>query len=164
MVFVFILLAIGVWLACGRPKKGFLHDFAKLLDRPEFVDGLGNRLIRRSFLKGEFRGRKVVILLQNGRRRSPRIVVSMETHATATMETYDFGGYRADRETELALFALEVKHELTLRHSDRCLKAKWVPQQWSSLLTFPPLFEPSKWQFVLEGMSMLAGSLERRAA
>jgi hypothetical protein len=71
-VFLLILLAIGVWLlTSGRPKKGFLPDFGKLLDRSEFVEGYDNWLIRRSFLKGEFRGRKVVVMLQLGKKRAP---------------------------------------------------------------------------------------------
>src|SRR4030095_101250 len=65
-ILVAISLAWGLW-ACWRPKGGFLSDFATLLDRPEFVHGLENTLANRAFLKGEFRGRKVVVLLQNGR-------------------------------------------------------------------------------------------------
>lgn len=59
--------AIYVWLTYGRPTMpAFLRDFAKLRDHPEFVDSFGNRLSKRSFLKGEFRGRKIVILLKKG--------------------------------------------------------------------------------------------------
>jgi hypothetical protein len=166
MVFpvVVILLALCVWLLrSGRPKKGFLPDFAKVLDRPEFVEGSDNRLLRRSFLKGEFRGRKVAVMLQLGwRRYQPMVVVSMGTHAAATMESYQLTGFRGDREGELALFALEVTHELKLRHEDSCLKAKWAP--FAFPLMFSPTFDPPKWQSVLEAMHTLAGSLERRAS
>jgi hypothetical protein len=160
---VAIGLAWGFWSAYGRPQKGFLPDFATLLDRPEFVHGLDNTLARREFLKGEFRGRKVVVLLQRGRGKYRRnLVVSMETRAPVTMESYEFTGYRSDREGELALFALEVKLEFMLRHEEGCLKARWAPQNWTSLFSFPPEFEPPKWRSVLEAMHTLAGSIERR--
>jgi len=161
MVFPLLILfaAISVWVTYGRPRLGFLPDFAKLLDCPEFVDDFTNRLSGRTFLKGEFRGRKVVILLQRGRRSHPHmLVLSMETHAAMTMDSYEFAGYRADRDGELALFALEAKHELVLRLRDGCLKALWQP---FNVLFFPRVFDPNKWQGVLEAMHTLVGSLER---
>ena len=164
MVFPLLVLfaAISVWVAYGRPRLGFLPNFAKLLDRPEFVDDFRNRLSGRTFLKGEFRGRKVVILLQRGRRSRPHmLVLSMETHAAMTMDSSEFAGYKADREGELALFALEAKHELVLRLREGCLKALWQP---FNVLFFPRVFDPKKWQSVLEAMHTLVGSLERKAA
>ena len=160
LLFFLVLVPVIIWFAFARPS--FMRDFATLVERPEFVDGLANRLIRRSFLKGGFRGRQVVILLQYGKARK-NIVVSMATGAAVIMETYDFAGYRADREGELALFALEVKHDIRLRHEDGCLKALWVPSSWFSLFSFPPPFDRTKWQSVLEAMDTLSGSLERRA-
>ena len=74
---------------------------------------------------------------------------------------YDFAGYRPDRGSELALFALEAKHELRLSHHDGCLKALWQP---IGFFIFPGHFERPKWQSVLEAMHTLADSLERRAA
>jgi hypothetical protein len=164
MVFPLLVLlaAISVWLNYGRPRAGFLPDFAKLLDRPEFVDDLRNRLSGHTFLKGEFRGRKVVILLRPGRKSHPHmLVLSMETGAPMVMDSYEFAGYRADREGELALFALEAKHELVLRLRDGTLKALWQP---FNVVFFPGVFDPKKWQSVLEAMHTLAGSLERKAA
>ena len=116
------------------------------------------------YLKGEFRGRKVVILLQRkrGRHDPPgRLVISLETGAAAAMEPLDFAGYRPDRGTELALFALEAKHELRLSHQDGCLKALWQP---IGFFIFPGHFERPKWQSVLEAMHTLADSVARRAA
>src|SRR5262245_53404382 len=162
MIFALLLLMAGVsvWLAYGSPRLGFLPDFAKLLEDPEFVDDFRNRLSGRTFLKGGFRGRKVVILLQYGKKSHPgMLVVSMETRAAATMEGYEFTGYRADREGELALFALEAKHELVLRLRDGCLKALWQP---FNVVFFPGSFDPPKWRSVLEAMHTLVGSLERR--
>ena len=159
------LASWGLWSAFGRPRTSFLLDLATLLDRPEFVHGLENTLAKRAFLKGEFRGRKVVVLLQNGRGKYSRnLVVSMETRAPMTMESYAFAGYRSDREGELALFALEVKHEFMLRHEERCLKARWAPQKMTSLFNFdfPSNFDTQKCQSVLEAMQTLAGSIERR--
>jgi hypothetical protein len=161
------LVSWGLWSAFARPKTAFLPQFATLLDRPEFVHGLENTLAKRAFLKGEFRGRKVVVLLQNGRGEYSRsLVVSMETRAPMTMESYAFTGW-SDREGELALFALEVKHEFMLRHEERCLKARWAPQKVTSLFTFDfnflPTFDTQKCQSVLEAMHTLAGSIERRA-
>lgn len=159
---VFFLLAIS--LACGlwvysRPKRDFLSDFAMLLEQPEVVQGLGNTLARRAFLKGEFRGRKVVVLLQNGGDDedpySGNLVISLETHAPVTMESYAFTDYKCDREGELALFALEVRHEFVLRHEEGCLKARWQPQKVSSN------FDLQKCHSVLEAMHTLATSLER---
>jgi len=160
------LLSWGLWSAFRRPQTPFLLDFATLLDRPEFVHGLQNTLAKRAFLKGEFRGRKVVVLLQNGRGEYSRnLVVSMETRAPVTMESYEFTGFRSDREGELALFALEVKHEFMLRHEEGCLKARWAPQKMTSHFNFdfPPNFDKQKCQKVLEAMQTLVGSIERRA-
>ena len=84
MTFAFLLLFAGVsvWLKYGRPMGGVLLDFAKLVDDPEVVDDLRNRLAGRTFLRGEFRGRKVAILAQNGNRSRPEmLVVSMESRA-----------------------------------------------------------------------------------
>jgi hypothetical protein len=164
-----VFVAIYLWFIYGRrPTTGFLADFAKLLDRPEFVDGFANRVIRRSFLKGEFRGRKIVVLLQqhNKGRYSQKLVVSMETHANVTVETFQFGGQRTDRETELALFDLETKDEIRLRHEDGCLKAMWSPTSWSAypFFDFPGPCDPVKWTSILEKMDTVAASLERRAA
>ena len=164
MIFPLLLLMAGisVWLKYGSPRLGFLPDFAKLLDHPEFVDDFRNRLSGRTFLKGEFRGRKIMVLLQHGKRGAAHmLVLSMETHAARTMDSYEFAGYRADREGELALFALEAKHDLVLRLRDGCLKALWQP---FNLGFFPGVFDPKKWQGVLEAMHTLAGSLERRRA
>ena len=159
MVFlVLILLGIGGWwLAYGRPGTGFLPGFATLLDRPQIVGGFVNWMGGRSYLKGEFRGRKVVILLQRKRGRYDppgRLVVSMETGAAATMESHDFANW-PDRGTEMALFALEVNHELKLMHRDGCLKALWQPMR---VFIFPGRFEAPKWRSVLEAMHALAGS------
>jgi hypothetical protein len=158
-IFLFFLVAaILVALNYGRPRKGFLPDFATVLERPEFVNGFGNWMARRSFLKGEFRGRKLTILLQRAKKHQPHLVlVSMETHATTNMETYEFVGDRADRESALAMYALEVKHELRLRHVAGCLKGRWEP---STL--FVPKFDPLKWRSVLEAMATVAQSIERR--
>ena len=158
------LVSWGLWSAFGRPKA-FRPDFATLLERPEFVHGLENTLARRAFLKGEFRGRKVVVMVQNGRGEYGRnFIVSMETRATIPMESYEFAGYSSDREGELALFALEVKHEFMVKHEEGCLKARWAPQKAASIFTFdfPPNFDTQKCQRVLESMHTLAGSIERR--
>ena len=88
------------------------------------IEDLDNRLLKRALLKGEFRGRTVVVLMQRGQD-SPGIVVSMETHATRPMGAYEFAEYRADRDAERALFALEAKHELGLKHENACLRATW---------------------------------------
>ena len=105
-----------------------------------------------------------MILLQRKRGRHDlpgRLVVSMETGAAAAMEPLDFAGYRPDRGTELALFALEAKHELRLSHQDGCLKALWQP---IGFFIFPGHFERPKWQSVLEAMHTLADFVARRAA
>jgi hypothetical protein len=165
-----LVVAAGayLWLVYGRPTTPtFLVDFAKLLDRPELVDGLANRISRRSSLTGEFRGRKIVALLAlvDGETCEYNFVVSMETHAIGAMDSYSFADYRPDRETELALYALEVTHSLRLRHDDRCLKAQWArtPSAFP-FVGFTGRCDPSKWRRVLEQMDTLAGSLERRAA
>ena len=166
MFFLFLLVllftGVSVWLKYGRPMGGVLLDFAKLVDSAEVVDDVRNRLTGRTFLRGGFRGRKVVILTQSGNRHRPEmLVVSMETLAAMTMDSHDFTGYRADREEELALFALEAKLEFVLRLQDGCLKALWQPL---SLSLLPRRFDPPKCQSVLEAMHTLVGSLERKAA
>ena len=158
---ILVVLAIGVWAAVGRPAARFLPEFAKLLDRPELLDDAGDGRVKRAFLKGQFRGRKIVILLQHRRRKfSNQVEVSMETHAGTTLDTAAFTGDKVDREGELALFALEVKHELRLKHEDGWLKALWA-ESWPSV-DFPDRFDPSTWHSVLETMDTLAASLERR--
>jgi hypothetical protein len=160
VLIILAVLAVRKWQAYGRPKRGFLPDFATLLDSPEFVNV--GWPVKRSFLKGQFRGRKVVVLLQHytGRYKN-MVVVSMETHATVTMENYDLAGYRPDRQTELARIALQERHELRLRHADGCLK---VRRQWHLFANFPPPFEPEQWGSILDAMYTVSGSLERRAA
>lgn len=163
---VAISLALGLLVCSHRPKARVLSDFATLLDRPAFVHGLENTLAKRAFLKGEFRGRTVVVLLQNGRGQNSRnLVVSMETRAPVATDSYAFTGDRSDREGELALFALEVKHEFILRHEEGCLKARWAPHKVTSIFhfDFPADFDTQKCQSVLEAMQTLAGSIERRA-
>ena len=162
MVFVVlaILLAISLWSKSLPPA--FLRDFATLVEDPEFVDDGISRQVHRWFLKGQFRGRKLVILFEREiEGEFGKIIVSMETHATGKMETHDFTGYNADREGELALFALDAKHDLKLSLGDGCLKALSAPP-WPVLFGFAPSFDARKWRSVLEGMDTLAGSLERR--
>jgi hypothetical protein len=163
MVVFVLLVGLSIWFMIRVPGNSFLQGFATLLDRPEIVAGFINWSSNRSYLKSEFRGRKVVVLQQRrpGDHGRTYLVVSMETGAAATMESHDFAAYKPDRETELALFALEVKHELRLTHQEKCLKALWEPP---FVLFFPGRFEPPKWQGVLEAMHTLAGSFERRAA
>jgi hypothetical protein len=153
LVFV-VLAAVVTWVTYGQRRTRFLPDFETLLERPEFVSGFGGR----SLLKGEFRGRNVSILVQHADD-EPTLVVSVEVRASLAWDTYDFAGYKGDREGELALFALEVKHELTLRHVDGYLKAQWQP-----LGLFPGSGDRSKWRSVLEALDTLAGSIERRAS
>lgn len=165
MLFVLVLLlGTGVWLAYGSAGTGFLPGFAKLLDRPQIVGGFANWLSGRSYLTGEFGGRKVVVLLQRKRGRHDlpgRLVVSMETGAAAAIDPHDCAGPSTDRVAEPALFTLEARHELRLTHQDGCLKALWQP---IGFFIFPGRFEPTKWQSVLEAMDTVADSLERRAA
>lgn len=157
-----ILLAIGAW-TFGRPRRTFLRAFAKLLDRPEVADGPSDARFARASLTGEFRGRKIVILLQRVRRHFANTMeVSMETRAASTLETATFTGDKVDREGELALFALEVTHELRLSHEDGWLKARWGASRPS--LDFPQRFDAPTWQRVLDAMDTLARSLERREA
>ena len=163
MVELLILLGLGVWLARGRAIPAFLRDFGKLLDRPAFDR---KSLSNRSYLTGEFRGRKVAVLLQYYMGKyHDMVIVSMETRATVTMDTHDFASW-PDRDTEAALFALEVDHDLRLTHQDGWLKALWQPLRsfWHVPGFFPGPFEPAKWESVLEKMHSVAGSLERRAA
>jgi hypothetical protein len=154
------IVAAGLWGAPERLGGGLLADFAKLLEDPVFVDDLDNRWLKRALLKGEFRGRKVAVLLKRGRD-SPGIVVSMETHATRPMWAYEFAEYKADRDAERALFALEAKHDLGLTHESGCLKATWGGD-WRFEFGFR--FDRPRWQSVLEAMDTVSGSLERREA
>lgn len=162
MLFFFFLVALGIWFVFV-PRASFLTDFGKLIDHPKITAGFVNTLARRSYLTGQFRGRKIVILLQRKRGKYGRayLVVSMETSATKTIESYEFLGVRETRDGELALFALEVKHELRLTHQPGCLKVLWEP---FSVLFFPGRLDPEKWRDVLAQMHALAGSVEQRAA
>ena len=155
LVLLFLLSAIVAWLVYRRRKTRFVADFARLLESPRSSDGLGDWIANRSAVTGEFRGRKVAIVLQDGNEEEPStLIIAMATHAAPKMDTYDFAGYKGDRDGEVAAFALEVKHGLRLRHVEGCLKAFHD--------SFPSSFNPSKWQSVLEAIDTLCGSVERR--
>jgi hypothetical protein len=156
-----LTLAVIVWLASRLPRQGYLQDFAKLLDGPEFVNGPHIGPTRRHSLDGKFRGRKVTVVLQN-RRGVHKIFVSMETHSARLMESFEFTGYRPSREAEMALYALEVTHDLRLTLGDGYLKASGSPRT-SFTFAGPGVFEPKRWRGVLEAMHTLAGSLDRPA-
>ena len=161
MFLTFALLVLGLlvsaviqWMTYARRKRRVLPHVEALLEWPEFETGFGGR----SLITGEFNGRKVAILVHDTEDQLT-LGVSMETHAARMMDTYDFAGYKGDRDGELALFALQVKHELILRHVDGWLKAQWYP-----LGFLPRAFDRSKWHSVLEAMHTLAGSIERRVS
>lgn len=158
---IFVLLsAVVVWVTYSGRRTRFSPAFGTLLECPEPLGSFSDHVAGRSGLKGQFRGRNVVILVEQGdESEDSTLVVSMETHAPRTMDTYDFAGYKADREGEVALFALEVKHDLRLRHMDGYLKAEGQPRKF-----FPRVFDRSKWQSVLEAMDTLADSMEGRAS
>jgi hypothetical protein len=156
-----LTLAVIVWLASRLPRQGYLQDFAKLLDGPEFIDGPHPGPTTRHSVKGGFRGRKVLIVLES-RRGAYKIAVSMETHSAETMKSYEFTGYRASREAEMALYALEVKYSLRLTLGDGYVKAAGSPRT-SFTFAGPGVFEPKRWRGVLEAMHTLAGSLDRPA-
>lgn len=151
-----VLSAIVTWLAYGRRRTRFVVDFAKLLESPRSVDGVGDWIAGRAAVKGEFNGRKVAIVLRDGDEAPSLLLIAMATDATPKMDSYDFAGYKADRDGEMAAFALEVKHGLKLRHVEDYLKAGHH--------SLPSSFDPSKWQSVLEAMDALCGSMERRGA
>jgi hypothetical protein len=164
MFFFFaLILGLGIWFVFGGPGPRFLVDFAKLFDHSKITAGFANRLARRSYLTGEFRGRKVLVTLQRKRGRYGRayLVVSMETSAMKTVDAHEFSRFGQTRDAELALFALEGQHALRLRHEPGCLKASWEPIIG---IFFPGRFEQPKWQSVLEAMHTLAGTLDQRAA
>ena len=154
---LFILLSgIVAWLTYSRRTTRFVADFATLLESPRSVDGFGDWIGARSAVNGEFHGRKGGIVLQNGDDEAPStVVIAMATYAPPKMDTYDFAGYKGDRDGEVAAFALEVTHGLRLRHVEGSLRA--------SRNSFPSSFDPSRWQSVLEAMHALCGSMERRS-
>jgi hypothetical protein len=154
LVLLVLLSAMVAWLMYGRRKTRFAADFARLLESPRPSDGVGDWIANRSAITGEFRGRKVAIVLQDRNEEPSTLVIAMATHAAPTMDTYDFAGYKGDRDGEVAAFALEVKHGLKLRHVEGWLKA--------SRDSLPSSFDPSKWQGVLEALDTLCGSVERR--
>ena len=149
----FVLSAVIPWMTYGRRRSRFLPHLETVLECPEFVAGFGGR----SSIKGEFSGRNVAIRVHDTEDQLT-LIVSMETRAARTMDTYDFADYKGDRDGEAALFALQVKHELVLRHVDGWLKAQWYP-----VGLFARSFDRSKWRSVLVAMNALAGSIERRA-
>jgi hypothetical protein len=151
LVLLFLFSVIVTWLAYSRRTTRFVSDFARLLESPRFGSGIA----RRSTVRGEFRGREVAILLQDGNDEQPStLLITMATDAAPRMDTYDFAGYQGDRDGEVAAFGLEVKHGLTLRHVEGYLKA--------SRDSFPSSFNPSKWQTVLEAMDTLCNVIEGR--
>lgn len=169
MIFmVWILVAAGCgWyvIEAATGRSTFLPALAKLVDRPEIRRGLANYLGGRSYLVGEFRGRRLTVLLKLKVMKYGEpgyLVIAMETCASPQwLEHDDFEAHARDRDGELALFALKAQHDLELALQDGCVKARWQPM---GFFIFPGRFDPQKWQIVLEQMHALAGSLERRAA
>jgi len=160
MVVFVLLVGLSIWFMIRVPGNSFLQGFATLLDRPEIVAGFINWSSNRSYLKGEFRGRKVVVLQQRrpGDHGRTYLVVSMETKATQTVDEHELLRIRYARDDQ----ALDALQGLRLTHQPCCLKVLWEPVVvW---VPFPGRFWPQKWQSVLEAMHTLAGALERRAA
>jgi hypothetical protein len=161
-LFVGIVILIVYWLSRADGRTGFLPDFATLLDRPEIRVGFANHVSGRSYLVGEFSGRKVTILLERGGEETPSfLVVSMDTSYLRELSHSDFEDHARDHAGELALFALKARHDLRLTLRDNCLKAR---AEQRIFRTFPGRFDPDTWRDVLQQMHALAGSLERRAA
>jgi hypothetical protein len=158
-----VLVGLFAWLLHKIGGADFLPQFAKLLDRPQIVEGLTGYLTGCSSLTGEFRGRNVDVSLKRkrGRYSLGYLVVTMRTSAPVTIESHAFSAYGHDRDAELALFALETRHDVKLTHEPYSLKVLWMP---IGFFIFPGRFEPEKWRDVLTHMHALAGSLERRAA
>jgi hypothetical protein len=165
MLFFPLLIIVGllVWFLHKMGGSDFLPDFARLLDRPQIVDGFTGFLTGRSSLSGEFRGRGVEISLKRkrGRHSLGYLVVTMRTGTPVKIDSHAFSAFRNDRDAELALFALEARHEVKLTHEPYSLKVLWMP---IGFFIFPGRFEPEKWRDVLTHMHALAGSLDRRAA
>lgn len=157
-----VLVGLFAWVLHRIGGGDFLPGFATLVDRAQIVEGLSGYLTGRSTLTGEFRGRNVEIFLKRsrGRRTFGYLVVSMQTTAPRSVDSHSFTTYsREDRDAELALFALEVKHEVQLTHDPYCLKVRWMPM---GFYIFPGRLDPDKWRDVLTQMHTLAGSLERQ--
>ena len=152
---LFLLLSVTVaWLGYSQRKTRFVDGFGRLLDAPRPVDGVSDWIRGRAAVGGEFRGRHVTIVLRDRQEEPSTLVITMATLAAPTPDTYDFAGFRADRDGEAAAFALEVKHGLRLRHAEGYLQA--------SRDSLPRSFDESTWQSVLETMATLCGSIERR--
>jgi hypothetical protein len=159
-----VLVGLSVWFLHKIGGGDFLPQFAKLVDRPQVVEGFTGYLTGRSVLTGEYRGRKTEVFLKRKRTRHSvgYLVVSMVTNAPAAVDSHGMSAYcRPDRDAELALFALEAKHEVQLTHDPFCLKARW---SLAGFFIFPGRFDAEKWGHVLASTHALAGSLERRAA
>lgn len=148
-----LLSGIAAWLVYSRRKTRFVEDFARLLEASRPAGGVGDWVAGRAAVGGEFHGRKVVIVLRDRPEEPSTLVITMATHAPPKMDTYDFAGYRADRDGEAAAFALEVKHRLQLRHVEGYLRA--------SSDSLPGSFDKSKWQSVLAAMELVCRSMER---
>jgi hypothetical protein len=139
----------------------FLSGFAALVDRPEIRRGFLNYVSGRSYLVGEFGGRKLTVLLQFrvGKYSGPGyLLIAMETTVPRWLDHSAFEDHARDRQGKLALSALKARHDLELALRDNCVKARWQP---IGFFIFPGRFEPEKWRTVLEQMHALAGSLER---
>jgi hypothetical protein len=166
MLFFPILVLVGLlaWVLHQITGGDFLRGFAQLVDRSQIVEGLSGYLAGRSTLIGEFRGRTVEVFLKRKRSRHVfgYLIVSMQTTSPTPVDAHRLSAYsRQDRDAELALFALEVKHEVQVTHEPYSLQVRWAPM---GFFVFPGRFDPEKWRDVLASMQAVAGSLERRAA
>lgn len=161
---VLVLVGLSAWFLHKIGGGDFLHQFAQLVERPQIVEGFTGYLTGRSTLTGEVRGRNVEIFLKRKRTRRHSVgylVVSMGTTAPTTVASHAMSSYRHDRDAELALFALEAKHDVRLTHEPYTLKVLWMP---AGFVLFPGRFDPGKWRDVLTQMHALAGAIERKAA
>jgi hypothetical protein len=148
----------------AQGRAGFMAKFAMLLKHADVRVGVANYLAGRSYVVGEFAGRRVTAVLERGLSDdgSPRFfVISMETRALAPLDHSDFEDHATDREGQLALFALKARHDLRLTSIDGCVKARSHPKIFRS---FPGRFDPEKWRDVLVQIDALAGSLERASS
>jgi hypothetical protein len=148
------IIAVILWKLIP-PGDPFVRGFASLLSNPVIHRNAFSLFSGRSYVKGRYGGREVVLRLQLKRGRHGQGYLVIAVHVGGEPSP-GHGLERAARDdaARRALFALAAEG-LILSVEDGWLKAMWKPQE---LIIFPGRYSEEKWTTVLQAMQSVAVS------
>jgi hypothetical protein len=163
MPFLLLLLLVagGIVWRLNASGEQFLPSFARLLTASAIQRGPFSFFSGRSYVRGKFDGRDVVIRLQLKRSRYGQgyLVVTLRTTNRAAIDAAGIDTLVVNDDGRRALYALAMQ-DLLLSADGGWVKAEWAPQ---GFIIFPGRFSPEKWRGVLEAMATVAASLDAAA-